>query len=67
MTAIQGTLLLTARTFTAHCGRCGKAWSIPADLPDFDEQQQQIIDWYHAHECPDPPASVYPENEEPAP
>lgn len=46
---IRGTV--TARAFTAHCGRCGRAWSIPVEIPDFDAQQRQVLDWVAAHTC----------------
>lgn len=49
MSAAEGTLLLMARSFTAHCSVCGRAWSIPSEIPDFETQQRQVIDWFHEH------------------
>lgn len=46
-----GEMWLTARSFTAHCGRCGRAWSCPVEIPDFDAQQRQLLDWFAAHAC----------------
>lgn len=46
-----GTMLLTASSFVLHCGKCGRLWAMPTEVPDFEARQANIIEQFKAHEC----------------